>query len=116
MLLGVDERGFTQRVERKGVKLENREGPTQRQRRKDEGKVRHEERERERREVGTKRKSYQYKNDRRRKKDVEMKEVHESHQKDRDKCIETQLEIKWREAEKREGYRLYQACQSYTKK
>lgn len=72
--------------------------------------MRQEEREREWREVGTKRKSYQYKNDRWRKKDVEMKEVHESHQKDRDKCIETQLE-EW-EAEKQEGYRLYQACQS----
>lgn len=29
MFLGVDKRGFTQRVEREGVKLENREGQTQ---------------------------------------------------------------------------------------
>ena len=31
MLLGVDKRGFTQRVEREGVKLENREGQTERE-------------------------------------------------------------------------------------
>lgn len=48
MLLGVDKRGFTQRVERERVKLENREGQTERERGtvKTKGKVRHRERER----------------------------------------------------------------------
>jgi len=37
LLLGVDKRGFTQRVKEEGVKLENREGQTQKERRRRRG-------------------------------------------------------------------------------
>ncbi len=53
MLLGVDKRGFTQRVEREGGKLENREGQTQERDHKDKGEVRDKVREMEHRGVGT---------------------------------------------------------------
>lgn len=48
MLLGVDQRGFTQRAEGEIVKLENRGTETEKE---IEGKVRHKEKEREEREL-----------------------------------------------------------------
>lgn len=84
MLLGVDKRGFTQSGEG-GSEIGKRRGR--------DSKVRHVERVLDQTEVETESRELQHKYDRGRKKGVEtMKEIHERDQKDRDKCIETQVE------------------------
>lgn len=106
----MDKRGFTQSGEG-GSEIGKQRG---RHRRRD-SKVRHVERVLDQIEVETESRELQHKyGRRRRKKDVEvMKEIHECDHKDRDKCIETNVEGS---RETREGYSLYGACHNLVSK